>query len=131
MEQPRERPIDFRIFKDLDLPEERHPAGSIILDSGGVGGKMYILKAGRVAVQLNGATIEEIGEGDIFGEMALIDRLPRSAAVVALTPVVTIPIDEKRFLQLIGKVPHFALRVMRTLIRRIRTMNEKLGANAQ
>ena len=131
MEQPRERPIDFRIFKDVDLPEERHAAGAVILAPDDDGGTMYILKAGRVAVQLNGATIEEIGEGDIFGEMALIDRLPRSAAVVALTPVVTIPIDEKRFLQLIGKVPHFAIRVMRTLIRRIRTMNEKLGASPQ
>ena len=125
MEHNKERPIDFRIFKDVDFPEQNYSEGAVILDAGAAGGVMYILKAGRVAVQLNGVTVEEIDEGDIFGEMALIDRLPRSAAIVALTKVVTIPIDEKRFLQLISKVPHIALRVMRTLIRRIRAMNDK------
>ncbi len=86
---------------------------------------MYIIRSGSVAARVNGETVEEIGEGGIFGEMAVIEQSTRSAEILALTDVTVVMLDEKKFLQLVAKVPHFSIMVMRTLARRIRGMNAK------
>lgn len=122
---PKERSLDFRIFKDLDIPEMSISAGQLVLAEGSTGAAMYIIRSGRVAVRLNGITVEEIGEGGIFGEMAIIEQSTRSAEILALTDVTVVMLDEKKFLQLVAKVPHFSVMVMRTLARRIRKMNAK------
>ena len=121
----KERVLDFRIFKDLDIPEMSISAGQHVLAEGTSGAAMYIIRSGSVAVRLNGITVEEIGEGGIFGEMALIERSTRSAEILALTDVTVVMLDEKKFLQLVAKVPHFSMMVMRTLARRIRKMNAR------
>ena len=122
---PKERSLDFRIFKDLDIPEMSIAAGQLVLAEGSTGSAMYIIRNGSVAVRVNGATVEEIGEGGIFGEMAIIEQSTRSAEILALTDVTVVMLDEKKFLQLVAKVPHFSVMVMRTLARRIRKMNAK------
>jgi len=119
----KERVLDFRIFKDLDIPEMSIRAGELVLAEGSSGAAMYIIRSGSISVRLNGITVEEIGEGGIFGEMALIDQSTRSAEILALTDVTVVMLDEKKFLQLVAKVPHFSVMVMRTLARRIRRMN--------
>jgi CRP/FNR family transcriptional regulator, cyclic AMP receptor protein len=122
---PKERALDFRIFKDLDIPEMSIGAGQLVLAEGSAGAAMYIIRSGAVAVRLNGVTVEEIGEGGIFGEMAIIEQSTRSAEILALTDTTVVMLDEKKFLQLVAKVPHFSVMVMRTLARRIRKMNAK------
>ena len=121
----KERILDFRIFKDLDIPEMSIRAGQLVLAEGSSGAAMYIIRSGSVAVKVNGITVEEISEGGIFGEMALIDQSTRSAEILALTDVTVVMLDEKKFLQLVAKVPHFSVMVMRTLARRIRKMNTR------
>ena len=123
----KERPIDFRIFKDLNFPEMSVKAGQTIVSEGDDGTLMYMIRSGTVEVQVNGVPVEEISEGGIFGEMALLERTTRSADIVAKTDVHAVPLDEKRFMVLMGKVPHFNLMVMRLLARRIRKMNAKLA----
>jgi CRP/FNR family cyclic AMP-dependent transcriptional regulator len=121
----KERALDFRIFRDLDIPEMSIAAGQLVLAEGSTGSAMYIIRDGSVAVRVNGVTVEEIGEGGIFGEMAIIEQSTRSAEILALTDVTVVMLDEKKFLQLVAKVPHFSIMVMRTLARRIRKMNAK------
>ena len=121
----KERALDFRIFKDLGIPEMSIAAGQLVLAEGSTGSAMYIIRSGRVAVRLNGETVEEIDEGGIFGEMAIIEQSTRSAEILALTDVTVVMLDEKKFLQLVAKVPHFSVMVMRTLARRIRRMNAR------
>jgi len=123
----KERPIDFRIFKDIEVPEITVQAGTTILAEGGEGAIMFMIRSGTVEVQVNGVVVEEISEGGIFGEMALLEHSPRSADIVAKTDVVAVPLDEKKFIVLIAKVPHFSLLVMRSLARRIRRMNAILA----
>lgn len=123
----KERPIDFRIFKDLNIPEVSIPAGNTIVTEGDDGTLMYMIRQGTVEVQVNGIPVEEISEGGIFGEMALLERTTRSANIVARTDVIAVPLDEKRFMALMAKVPHFNLLIMRLLARRIRKMNAKLA----
>jgi CRP-like cAMP-binding protein len=122
-----ERPIDFRIFKDIDLPAMQFVPGEALLSKGTPGALMFIIQTGSAAIIIDGVTVETIGAGQIAGELALVDSGPRSAEVVAITSVSAVAIDERKFIQLVGKVPHFALLVMKTMARRIRAMNERIG----
>ena len=126
MPQTDDRNIDFRIFNDIDLVETRFPAGAEILGPGKVSGVMYVVKSGSVTVQVQGLTVEEIGEGGIFGEMGLVDPRPHSASIFAVTDVEVYVVNQYQFTQLVGKTPTFALRVMRVLARRVRAMNSRL-----
>jgi CRP/FNR family transcriptional regulator, cyclic AMP receptor protein len=121
-----DRPIDFRIFREVNSFEETYQAGAEIVTPGDTSRTMYILKKGVVAVQIHNITVEQIEEGGIFGEMGIVDPRPHTARVVALTDVTLCSLNEQQFLKLIGATPTFALRVMRVLARRVRAMNSKL-----
>lgn len=120
------RKIDFRIFKDVKSYEASFPAGSEILTPGTTSRMMYVVKSGVVAVQIGSLMVEQVPEGNIFGEMGIVDPQPHSASVVALTDVHLFGVTEQQFLQLIRTNPPFALRVMRVMARRTRAMNAKL-----
>jgi CRP/FNR family transcriptional regulator, cyclic AMP receptor protein len=126
MQTTRERPIDFRIFKAIDLPPRNVAAGEILISAGSTEAVMYVISSGKFAIKIGEKSIEEVGAGQVVGEMSLIDSSERSADVVALVASVVVPIDEPRFLNIIVKTPHFALLLMRLMVRRIRTMNAKV-----
>ena len=94
--------------------------GDVIFAAGELGDRMYVVIEGEVDVVSGGRTIETTGPGGLFGEMALIDRSPRSAGAVARTACRLVPIDEKRFQYLVGQTPFFALQVMRVMCARLR-----------
>lgn len=118
--------VDFRILDRPDVPVTKHAAGATIFAMGEPAKDMFLVRKGSVDIQLNGKTVEEIGPGGIFGEMALIDHAPRSAAAVATEDSEVIPIDERLFVILVQDAPYFALDIMRVLTDRIRRMNERL-----
>ncbi|MGI9410690.1 MAG: Crp/Fnr family transcriptional regulator [Hyphomicrobiaceae bacterium] len=120
------RDIDFRIFKDVDSHEASYSAGFEIVAPGDTGHMMYIIEEGEVAVRLGDVTVEQIGEGGIFGEMGIVDPRPHTASVVALTDVRLYGVNQQQFLRLISSTPTFALRIMRILARRARAMNARL-----
>lgn len=126
MTDPHNRPIDFRIFKEVNALEETYQAGAEILTPGDTSHSMYIVKKGVVVVRVHNVTVEQIEEGGIFGEMGIVDPRPHTASVIALTDVVLCNLSEQQFLKLIVATPSFALRVMRVLARRVRAMNSKL-----
>lgn len=89
---------------------------------------MYAVLAGELRIGEENLVYENVGAGGIVGEMALIDKAPRSATVTAVTECTLAEIDEKRFLFLIQQTPSFALNVMRLLSHRLRRMNELVKA---
>jgi len=66
------------------VEEEEVPAGQLIIREGDLGGTMYVIASGRVRVLSGGRAITEIGEHDVFGELAVLDPEPRSASIEAL-----------------------------------------------
>ena len=116
--------VDFRILDNPDVPLAKHAAGSTIVSKGDPAHEMFLVRKGRIGIQVNGKTVEEVSRGGIFGEMALIDHAPRSASAIAIEDAEIIPIDERLFIILIQDAPYFALDVMRVLTDRIRRMNE-------
>lgn len=96
------------------------PAGETIFQEGDPGDAMYVVLGGTVDIIHKGAVIESIQDGNIFGEMALIDSEPRSASAVARTDVQTARVNQQRFEFLVQYSPFFAIEVMRTMAKRIR-----------
>jgi CRP/FNR family transcriptional regulator, cyclic AMP receptor protein len=118
--------IDFKILDRPDVPLTNVAAGEVILKKGDPAKEMFLVRKGKVAIKVGDKTVEEIASGGIFGEMALIDREPRSASAVAVEDSEIIPIDERLFIILVQDAPYFALDVMRVLAERIRKMNQRL-----
>jgi CRP-like cAMP-binding protein len=63
-----------------------YPAGSAIIQQGDTSMSLYVVMSGRVRVEVQRGHVRDIGPGDFFGEMGVIDDRPRSASVVAVEP---------------------------------------------
>lgn len=76
-------------------------AGTTIFDEGVPGDSLFVILEGNVGVVKSGVEITTLGEGAHFGEMSLIERLPRSAGIVAKTPVQALVIERDGFFSLL------------------------------
>jgi len=99
---------------------EEFAAGATVFSEGDPGDRLYILRRGSVELSARGKVLETVGEGGIFGEMAVIDREPRSASAVALSDSELVAIDKRRFWFLVQETPYFAEIVMRVMADRLR-----------
>jgi len=103
-------------------------AGDVIFAEGQPGDDMYIVLEGQVAIQQGERLLALVGPDEVIGELALIDRGPRSASAIARTACVLAPISERQFLFMVQQTPFFALQVMRVLAERLRaTQNADTG----
>lgn len=105
-------------------------AGEVLFTEGESGDCMFVLLEGSVDIRIGGETVEQSARGALLGEMALIDRSPRGATVVATEPSRLARVDERRFNFIIQQNPFFARHVMKVLVDRLRHMNEAHGAGA-
>jgi CRP-like cAMP-binding protein len=94
--------------------------GETIFDEGEPADCMFAVVEGAVDIKLRGGIVEHIEPGGVFGEMALLDKLPRSATAVAATDCSLAAINEKRFLRLVELTPKFALHMMQVITERLR-----------
>ncbi|HEU0028133.1 MAG TPA: cyclic nucleotide-binding domain-containing protein [Ktedonobacterales bacterium] len=106
--------------------ERAYPAGAGIVWQGqrpGVG--LFVVLAGRAQVtqvEEDGAArmLTELGPGEMFGEMALLDEGPRSATVMALEPTIALIIPIFDFRAALARNPDAAIRLLALLSRRVR-----------
>jgi len=115
--------------------EESHPLGTILFRAGDPGDKLYLILEGKVRISrdvpgLGEEALAVIGEGDYFGEMALVDDAPRSAdaRVHERCKVLVIDKDEMQHLLFLHKEIAYEIlwNVVRTLAARLRETNEKM-----
>jgi CRP-like cAMP-binding protein len=106
-------------------------AGDVLFESGDPSTTMYVVKEGAVRIHEHGITLEIVGPGGLFGEMALVDRLPRSAAATAEADTVLLEVDEAAFLATLKTEPLFALDVLKIVTRRLRETNKLLAKFGQ
>lgn len=99
-------------------------AGEILFKEGETGDCMFVLLDGSVDITVGGKTLEHSERGAILGEMALIDRSPRTATVTAASPARLARVDERRFNFIVQQNPFFARHLMKVLVDRLRHMNE-------
>jgi CRP/FNR family transcriptional regulator/CRP/FNR family cyclic AMP-dependent transcriptional regulator len=99
--------------------------GMIIFHKGGVGQTLYIIESGKVRIFILSETGQEIsvnvyGPGDVFGELALLDGLPRSAGAMAMEKTVTLTLHREDFLRHLETCPSMARGIMEVLSARVR-----------
>lgn len=121
--------VDFALLARATEETRSYKAGHVIFTEGEAGHEFFVVKAGSVAIRHGNKTLQVLGEGEIFGEMALIDSEPRSATVVAETDCIIVPVSEKQFLFMSSEAPYFGLNVMRVLAKRLRSSNNALPGN--
>ncbi len=99
------------------------PAGRQIVRQGEVGTGFFLVAAGRGRVVRDGETVAELGPGDFFGELSLLDREPRIATVVAETPTTCLAIASWEFETLLETEPRLAISILRGVARRLRAVS--------
>lgn len=121
----------FEGFSDKELAKVRAMAedvtaepGAVLMEQGDVGQEAFVICAGKAAVYVNGQRIAEIGPGSAVGEMALLDKHPRSATVKALTELKLLSFDNKRFNELLQSMPKAATQLIAQLNSKLREQNQ-------
>jgi len=117
----------FGLLTGNNIESRYFKAGSTVFREGDEAHELFVIKSGKVRIQIGNRTLTELGPDTIFGEMALIDSEPRSATAIAVTDVELVPVGEKQFLFLVSQTPYFALKVMRVLVQRLRATNKTFG----
>jgi CRP-like cAMP-binding protein len=120
--------IDFALLGRATQEARSFKAGETIFNAGDKGDEFFVIRSGEVSARLGNRTLQTLGEGEIFGEMALIDQAPRSATMVAESDCVVVPVGEKQFLFMASEAPFFALSLMRVLVQRLRAANTAMPA---
>jgi CRP-like cAMP-binding protein len=109
---------------------EEHPAGAFIFREGDLGTEMFILQDGQVEILKTVSGTDEqlavLDKGDFFGEMSLLEDLPRTASARAITDCKVIRINGATFDQMLRSKPEIAVRIMRKLSRRLRQTDQML-----
>jgi len=109
----------------------RFSGGDVIFREGDLGTEMYVVHQGRVEIL---RTIDEervrialLEKGDFFGEMSLLEELPRTATARALEETTLIEINGALFDRMLRRNPEIGVRIMRKLSRRLREVDAELG----
>ena len=110
-----------------------YPTGAVIVRQGDTSMSFYVVLAGKVRVLRHsagndGIDIVEEGPGGFFGEMGVIDDLPRAATVVALAPTECGLLAKWDFQRELSADPGIALSLISVLNARIRTLEDRLPA---
>lgn len=88
--------------------------------------KMYLLLEGSIALTVQDDAIGTVNTGEIFGEMASLTQMPRSATATATTACRVISLDDRQFKNALREHPEFALTLMLLMTRRLRKMLAEL-----
>ncbi len=108
-----------------------HPANQVILLENDWGGSVYFILEGWVKIRtynLDGkeVTLNIIGKGEIFGEMAAIDKMPRSTDAITLTKTIIGRVPAQNFVELLNNEPMAGLRLVQLMAKRLRQVNRRL-----
>jgi CRP-like cAMP-binding protein len=103
----------------------------VVCRQGEPGDCMYVIQAGRAEVlrEEDGAevVVGELTTGDVFGEMAIFEREPRSATVRIKGQARVLTLDKRAFLRRVHEDPSLAFRILQRMSSRIRTLNQELS----
>jgi CRP-like cAMP-binding protein len=100
--------------------DRRVAAGEAIVTEGEPGHEFFVLLEGTARVSRDGRKVATLEPGSGFGELALLEKAPRNATVVAETDVELVVLGESEFAGLLDEVPGFARKLLRNTAHRLR-----------
>ncbi|MFN3534298.1 MAG: Npt1/Npt2 family nucleotide transporter [Desulfatiglandales bacterium] len=118
--------------------EVRYPKDTIVFKEGEKGDSLYLVTKGKVAVikamgeegSPEGIKLAEIGPGDYFGEMALIEDTMRSATIKTLEPSIFLVLEKHEFNELVMEYPSIPLEICKALSKRLRELQRMVVGQA-
>ena len=102
------------------------PPGMVLTRAGEPGNQFFLIVDGTTRVEVSPKKQTRLGAGDYFGEMSLLDGEPRSATVIAETPLRLLMISRRHFATLLNEVPGLTQNILATLSRRVRQAERAL-----
>ena len=112
------------LFEEIDVKIDEP-----VFEKGDPGDAMYIIIQGAVRVHDGEMTLNYLGDGDSFGEMAVIDAAPRSASITAVKETTMLRLDQAGFEKMVNRIPGSAWGIIRVLTGhlrgRVRDMREE------
>ena len=107
--------------------ERTYQDGEHIVREGDAGREMFVVRSGHALVRRQaGGEVARLGKGDFFGEMSVLESLPRDADVIADGTVTVLVLGPGALLVRIRRDPSFALELLQALSGRVRSLNERL-----
>ncbi|HUB10188.1 MAG TPA: Crp/Fnr family transcriptional regulator [Myxococcales bacterium] len=107
-------------------------AGERLFEEGDPGDSMYVVQSGRIRLFRRVGPIEVniaiLGPGELLGEMAVLEALPRTACAVAADASVVVELDRRVFESMVKENGEIALRILRKLSARLREADRQIGA---
>src|SRR5438067_13284086 len=112
------------MLSSLEHLVRKQPSGTVLFREGDRGQTMYVIRTGKVNISKrisdSEITLAVLGPGEFFGEMALLENLPRSAGATVVDDAQLIEIEQEHFEMLIRKSGEIAVRMLRRLSGRLR-----------
>lgn len=100
-------------------------AGSVLVEEGKVGKEFCLIISGEAKVTKNNHEVATLKSGDAFGELSLLDHLPRSATVKAASEMKLIVLPAREFTSVLEEIPSMALRLLEAMSKRLRDADDK------
>lgn len=110
--------------------ERQVDTGTVVVTEGDEGDELYVIASGRVAVRRGTRLLDEIGDGAVFGEMAVLSPGPRSATVITIEPTHLLVLEKGPLDELLRERPEIALGIIAVLVRNLRERVSEFGALA-
>lgn len=97
-----------------------YKAGDSIVTEGATGVGFFLILKGSAEVRKKGKVLAILSDGQFFGEMSLIDDMPRTADVVAVQPTKCWAITSWSFSSLLKEHPELAVGMLKEVVKRLR-----------
>ena len=125
---------ELQVISDLAVIRT-YPKNTMVICEGDLSDSLYIVLAGKVKVFLNDEEGKEVtlniqGEGEYFGELAMLDGSPRSASVMTVEETQLAVVSKQAFENCLERNPKIAMTVIRGLARRLRELSENVRSLA-
>jgi CRP/FNR family cyclic AMP-dependent transcriptional regulator len=98
--------------------------GQAIIKEGRTGFEFFVVVDGKAEVTRKGKSVGQVGPGDFFGELALLNNAPRNATITATTPMEVIVLTRAEFNAALAEAPGMTRKLMTGMARRLRQLDE-------
>ena len=115
---------DLRTIRKA-LEEVTVPPGRLLCEQGTIGQEFFLIVAGQASVKRNNRKVATLGPGQYFGELALLDRRPRSASVTSDTDMTLLVLGQRQFNGILDSVPPLSRKLLSATATRLREADDK------
>jgi len=109
-----------RVATPLDLP-----AGKVLTKQGEAGNEFFVVVVGKAKATRKNVAIGTLGPGSFFGEMSLLEDLPRVATITTTEPTTVLVVHARDFHRLVADMPSVDHKMLVVLARRLREMEDR------